>query len=91
MAWDMLLDSQALKPSGGAFTPAPTTAAFRDLLIFEERLKQNAARMKERKVKYQSMWHYLTKSFSLHYAFSSYGWDTALWPVMTKCVAPPDM
>lgn len=31
----------------------PSTAAFRDLLIFEERLKQNAARLKNRKQKYQ--------------------------------------
>ncbi|KOS12875.1 hypothetical protein Malapachy_0509 [Malassezia pachydermatis] len=36
------------------YTPMPNTAAFRDLLIFEERLKQNAARMKERKNKYQT-------------------------------------
>lgn len=36
------------------YTPAPTTAVFRDLLIFEERLKQNAARMKERRRRYQS-------------------------------------
>ena len=33
----------------------PSTAAFRDLLIFEERLKQNAARLKNRKQKYQGV------------------------------------
>lgn len=37
------------------FTPMPSTAAFRDLLIFEERLKQNAARLKNRKQKYQGV------------------------------------
>ncbi|WFD24837.1 hypothetical protein MEQU1_003543 [Malassezia equina] len=53
MPWDMVLKTQPWKLSG-PFTPAPTTAAFRDLLIFEERLKQNAARMQERKAKYQN-------------------------------------
>ncbi|WFD45046.1 hypothetical protein MPSI1_003723 [Malassezia psittaci] len=35
------------------FPPAPNSAVFRDLLVFEERLKQNAARLKSRKNKYQ--------------------------------------
>ena len=39
--------------SADHFPPVPNTAAFRDLLIFEERLKQNAARLKNRKHKYQ--------------------------------------
>lgn len=54
MSWDMLLDTQSWK-TPSPFTPRPSTAAFRDLLIFEERLKQNAARMQERKTKYQGM------------------------------------
>lgn len=35
------------------FTPAPDAATFRDLLIFEERLKQNALRLQSRKRKYE--------------------------------------
>lgn len=37
----------------GGFAPESGAAAFRDLLIFEERLKQNAARLHKRKHKYQ--------------------------------------
>lgn len=40
------------------FQPLADTATFRDLLIFEERLKQNAARMGKRKSKYQSESYY---------------------------------
>lgn len=36
------------------FAPAPDSQTFRDLLIFEERLKQNAARLLRRKKKYQA-------------------------------------
>ena len=35
------------------FPIAASTSAFRDLLIFEERLKQNAARLQSRKKKYE--------------------------------------
>lgn len=90
MPWDMVMDAHSLNPSG-PFTPAPTTAAFRDLLIFEERLKQNAARMQERKVKYQSTSPIITKPFLLCYVFSSCGWDIAFYPVTLKCVVPSDM
>lgn len=44
-------EAPAREPRG--YAPPPSTAAFRDLLIFEERLKQNAARLQERKKKYQ--------------------------------------
>jgi hypothetical protein len=37
-----------------AFNPTADAQTFRDLLIFEERLKQNAARLVKRKKKYQS-------------------------------------
>lgn len=39
-----------------SFPPPANAAVYRDLLIFEERLKQNSARLKARKNKYQSMW-----------------------------------
>lgn len=42
----------ALSPNE-PFTPAPDAATFRDLLIFEERLKQNALRLQSRKRKYE--------------------------------------
>lgn len=56
----MPAESSAVGPRGRLladhqFTPSPTNTSFRDLLIFEERLKQNAERMKKRKHKYQSM------------------------------------
>ncbi|CAO1629225.1 unnamed protein product [Parajaminaea phylloscopi] len=41
-------------PNPLAKAPAPDGATFRDLLIFEERLKQNAARLLRRKRKYQT-------------------------------------
>jgi len=55
----MPAESSAVGPRGRLladhqFTPSPTNTSFRDLLIFEERLKQNAERMKKRKHKYQS-------------------------------------
>jgi len=37
-----------------SFHPTADTQTYRDLLIFEERLKQNAARLVKRKKKYQS-------------------------------------
>jgi hypothetical protein len=37
-----------------SFQPTADTQTYRDLLIFEERLKQNAARLVKRKKKYQS-------------------------------------
>ena len=37
------------------FHPAADAATFRDLLIFEERLKQNAARLQSRKRKYEML------------------------------------
>lgn len=37
-----------------SFHPVADSQTFRDLLIFEERLKQNAARLVKRKKKYQS-------------------------------------
>lgn len=37
-----------------SYHPAPDAQTYRDLLIFEERLKQNAARLIKRKKKYQS-------------------------------------
>lgn len=40
-----------------SFPPPASAAVYRDLLIFEERLKQNSARLKARKNKYQSKWH----------------------------------
>lgn len=40
-----------------AFTPALDAQTFRDLLIFEERLKQNAARLQSRKKKYECEQH----------------------------------
>lgn len=42
----------ALSPNE-PFTPAADAATFRDLLIFEERLKQNALRLQSRKRKYE--------------------------------------
>lgn len=42
-------------PNPAAKAPTPDGATFRDLLIFEERLKQNAARLLRRKQKYQTM------------------------------------
>jgi len=43
---------RAPQPAPPPFAPAPEPAAFRDLLIFEERLKQNAARLIRRRRKY---------------------------------------
>lgn len=40
--------------SNGGYFPASDAQTYRDLLIFEERLKQNAARLIKRKKKYQS-------------------------------------
>jgi len=51
-------------PGGGgggqrfAHSPVPPmdSHTYRDLLIFEERLKQNASRLQKRKKKYESEW-----------------------------------
>lgn len=40
--------------SSATFASSPDSQTFRDLLIFEERLKQNAARLLRRKKKYQT-------------------------------------
>lgn len=47
------IDTQG--PNAAATPPTPDGATFRDLLIFEERLKQNAARLLRRKKKYQTL------------------------------------
>lgn len=47
------ITSQRDKDEGEPFHPAADAATFRDLLIFEERLKQNAARLQARKRKYE--------------------------------------
>jgi hypothetical protein len=52
------------RPGGGgggqrfAHSPVPPmdSHTYRDLLIFEERLKQNASRLQKRKKKYESEW-----------------------------------
>jgi len=41
------------KPLQGSFHPAPDAATYRDLLLFEERLKTNAATLNRRKRRYQ--------------------------------------
>lgn len=38
-----------------SFSPSPDVASYKDLLLFEERLKQNAALLRSRKNKYQSV------------------------------------
>ncbi|KAJ1980958.1 hypothetical protein H4R35_000912 [Dimargaris xerosporica] len=40
-------------PSTPRFTPQPDALLYKDLLIFEERLKQNVRRLKRKKQKYQ--------------------------------------
>lgn len=48
------VDRRSLSLSVESFHPAQDTQTYRDLLIFEERLKQNAARLVKRKKKYQT-------------------------------------
>ncbi|KAJ1975979.1 hypothetical protein H4R34_004145, partial [Dimargaris verticillata] len=40
-------------PSTPRFAPQPDALLYKDLLIFEERLKQNVRRLKRKKQKYQ--------------------------------------
>ncbi|PKI82700.1 hypothetical protein MVES_003538 [Malassezia vespertilionis] len=58
------------------FPPAANAAVFRDLLIFEERLKQNAARLGARKQKYQAFLYLLCTCI--------------LWAVYSLCYQPQD-
>ena len=48
----------------GGYHPANDPGTFKDLLLFEERLKSNAARLKRRKRRYQCMWVRLTQRLS---------------------------
>ncbi|PWN23152.1 hypothetical protein BCV69DRAFT_244670, partial [Microstroma glucosiphilum] len=48
-------DSSTTSSNAASIPPTPDGATFRDLLIFEERLKQNAARLQRRKHKYQGI------------------------------------
>ncbi|CAD6973219.1 unnamed protein product, partial [Tilletia controversa] len=77
------LPSHALIPTT-PFHPTANPAAFRDLLIFEERLKQAAARYTRRKRKYQTLLTFLlaaTLTSAYHAAASSPHWtDRALTP-----------
>ncbi|KAN0061872.1 hypothetical protein ACQY0O_005866 [Thecaphora frezii] len=43
------------QPPPDPYTPSPDANTYRDLLIFEERLKQNAARLHARKNKYETL------------------------------------
>lgn len=50
----MMSSSSDTAQKRAGFAPAADSQTFRDLLIFEERLKQNAARLLRRKKKYQA-------------------------------------
>lgn len=49
----------------GSFAPSNDVASFKDLLLFEERLKQNAALLRSRKRKYEGESYRLTTSIEV--------------------------
>ncbi|CAD6890387.1 unnamed protein product [Tilletia controversa] len=85
------LPSHALIPTT-PFHPTANPAAFRDLLIFEERLKQAAARYTRRKRKYQTLLTFLlaaTLTSAYHAAASSPHWSGIL-DLALRWAADPD-
>jgi hypothetical protein len=57
-------------PSGSSFFPPNDQATYRDLLLFEERLKTNALILNRRKSRYQCMSHLLLAKSSYTYNFA---------------------
>lgn len=51
------------RSSRGSFSPPNDTATYKDLLLFEERLKINAASLQRRKSRYQCVLLYFVRLF----------------------------
>jgi hypothetical protein len=45
--------SSSISKAAGCFSPDASVASYKDVLLFEERLKQNAALLRSRKRKYE--------------------------------------
>jgi len=62
--------------SKGSYHPPNDAATYRDLLLFEERLKTNAASLQGRKARYQCAYHTHTYNMAHNTSHIKYSWPS---------------